>query len=220
VPLGVANGAVTLGEFINIPTAISDGVEITADWRPIRHLDLNLTYGFDHTEITTNCTAVNGVANTSTCFEDAVDPFATAPGARPVGGVTSSGTTLQSVRGDELPQAPENKVAFNANYTWVFDPGNFTLSGTYIWKDKSYASIFTRTYDEAPSWSQVDLRAVWSGNHGRYEIVAFVKNLFNTLGYDAAAAGYIAGSDTNLTQVPAFDLTPPRLYGVEVHYKF
>jgi iron complex outermembrane receptor protein len=222
VPLGVANGAVTLGEFLNIPTAVSDGVELTADWRPIRHLDMNLTYGLDHTEVTTTCTAVNGVANTTTCFEDALDPFATAAGAKPVGGVTSSGTTLQSVKGAELPQAPENKIAFNTNYTWVFDQGDFTLSATYIWKDKSYASVFTRVYDEAPSWSQVDMRAVWSADHGKYEVVAFVKNLFNTLGYDAAAAGYIAGGGTPATQaaVSAYDLTPPRLYGIELHYKF
>jgi iron complex outermembrane receptor protein len=221
VPLGIASGALTLTEFINIPTAVSDGVEITTDWRPIRHLDLNLTYGLDHTEITSGCTAVGGVA-TGSCYEDYLDPGALAAGARPVGGQTTAGTTLQSVRGDELPQAPENKVAFNANYTWALEQGNFTLSGTYIWKDVSYASIFTRDYYEAPSWSQVDLRAVWSADHGKYEVVAFVKNLFNTLGYDAAAAGYNAGGGTfqTMTQVSAYDLTPPRLYGMELHYKF
>jgi iron complex outermembrane receptor protein len=224
VPLGIATGALTLTEFTNVPKAVSDGVEITGDWRPVRHLDLNLTYGFDHTEILSSCSNVGGVA-TGACYEDAVDPFAMAAGARPVGGATSAGTVLQSVQGDELPQAPENKVAFNANYTWVLDQGNFSLSATYIWKDVSYASIFTRTYDEAPSWSQVDMRAVWSADHGKYEVVAFVKNLFNTLGYDAAAAGYMTGtgntiSAANISQVSAYDLTPPRLYGMELHYKF
>ena len=70
-----------------------------------------------------------------------------------------------------------------------FDPGNLIFSASYIWKDKSYSSIFTRIYDEAPSWSQVNLRATWSGNHDRYEIVFFMNNVFNTLGYDAAAGG-------------------------------
>jgi iron complex outermembrane receptor protein len=221
VPLGVANGSLTLTEFLNIPKAVSEGVELTADWRPVRHLDLNLTYGFDRTVITSGCTSAGGTP-TGACYEDALDPFATAPGARPVGGATSAGTFLQSVKGDALPQAPENKVAVNVNYTWEFDPGSLTASATYVWKDKSYASIFTRTYDEAPSWSQVDLRVVWSGNHDHYEIVGFVKNLMDTRGYDAAAAGYIAGGGTpaTMTQVPAFDLTPPRLYGVEFHYKF
>jgi iron complex outermembrane receptor protein len=241
VPVGAAGSGVTLTEFINIPKAIADGVEFVADWRPIRHLDLSLTYGLDHTSIQSNCTSVNGVA-TGACYLDALDPYATEPGARPVGNLTSGIFYNQSVKGDELPNAPENKVAFNANYTWEYDPGNLTLSATYIWKDKSYSSIFTRTYDEAPSWSQVDMRLIWSGNHDKYEVILYVKNLFNTLGYDAAANGYVVGSGEPLnvfganttplpngTQIPSsaelhaassFDLTPPRLFGMEVHYKF
>jgi iron complex outermembrane receptor protein len=241
VPIGVAGSGVTLTEFVNIPKAVADGVELTTDWRPIRHLDINLTYGLDHTSISSNCTAVNGVA-TGSCYEDALDPYATAPGARPVGSLTSGLFYDQAVKGDELPNAPENKVAFNTNYTWVFAPGNLTLSGTYIWKDKSYSSLFTRTYDEAPSWSQVDMRATWSGDHDRYEIILYVRNLFNTLGYDAAANGYIVGTGAPLnvfgapltplpngSQIPtyaqqhavsSFDLTPPRTFGVELHYKF
>jgi iron complex outermembrane receptor protein len=242
VPLGTAGASgVTFTEFYNVPKAVADGIELTTDWRPIPHLDLSLTYGLDHTSVTSNCTAVNGVA-VGACYEDALDPYATAPGARPVGNLTSGVFYLQSVKGDELPNAPENKVAFNANYTWVFGPGNLSLSGTYVWKDSSYASIFTRVYDEAPSWSQVNLRAMWSGDHDRYEIILYCNNLFNTYGYDAAATGYIVGTGTPLDAfgapleptpgganiptyaqqhaTPSFDLTPPRLYGIELHYKF
>jgi iron complex outermembrane receptor protein len=222
VPIGVPNGSVTLTEFINIPKAVSDGVELEAYWRPVRHLDLSLTYGFDHTTITSGCTIVGGVPS-GACVVDALDPLGTAAGAHTV--ATIGGEAVQSVKGSELPQAPENKVAFNATYTFNFDPGNLIFSASYIWKDKSYASIFTRTYYEAPSWNQVDLRATWSGDHDRYEVIFFVRNLFNTLGYDAAAAGYIAQNPVGdpgagITQVPAFDLTPPRTFGAEVHYKF
>jgi iron complex outermembrane recepter protein len=226
VPIGVVEGvgstSTVVTQFINIPRAVSDGVEVTAYWRPIRHLDLSLTYGLDHTAILSTCSLVNGVA-VGACYEDAVDPLGTAPGNRTVS--KPGGVALQAVNGDELPQAPENKVAFNALYTFEFDPGNLIFSASYIWKDKSYYSIFTRVYDEAPSWSQVNLRATWSGNHDRYEIVFYVNNLFNTLGYDAAAGGYIINNPvSNLsnpyTQVSAFDLTPPRTFGAEFHYKF
>lgn len=217
VPIGVPVGGVNLTEFINIPKAVSDGVELQALWRPIEHLDLSLTYGFNHTSITSGCSLASG-APVGACYVDALDPTAVQPGARPVG---TSG--VQAVNGDELPQAPENKVAFNANYTFNFEPGNLTLSASYIWKDKSYSTIFQRFYYLAPSWSQVDLRATWSGDHDRYEVVLYVKNLFNTLGYDAAADGYeinapVGGGPS--TVAPSFDLTPPRLYGMEVHYKF
>jgi iron complex outermembrane receptor protein len=222
VPIGVPAGEVTLTEFINIPKAVSDGVEIEAYWRPVRHLDLSLTYGFDHTAILTGCTVVGGVP-TGACYVDALDPYGAAPGARPV--ATVGGVAVQAVKGDELPQAPENKVSLNAIYTFEFDPGNLSLSATYVWKDKSYSEIFSRSYYEAPSWDQVDLRATWSGHHDRYEIILFVRNLFNTLGYDAAADGYIAQNpvgnlSAGITQVPAFDLTPPRTFGAEFHYKF
>ena len=226
VPIGVVEGvgatSTVVTQFVNIPRAVSDGVELTAYWRPIRHLDLSLTYGLDHTSILSTCNLVGGVA-VGACYEDAVDPLGTAPGNRTV--AKSGGVAVQAVNGDELPQAPENKVALNAVYTFEFDPGNLIFSGTYVWKDKSYSSIFTRVYDEAPSWSQVNLRATWSGNHDRYEVVFFVNNLFNTYGYDAAAGGYIINNPvSNLsnpyTQVSAFDLTPPRTFGAEFHYKF
>ena len=95
IPLPVPTGAIDITQFFNVPTAYSEGFEFTADWRPIRHLDLNLTYGFDHTSVQSKCTAVNGVA-VGACYVDAADPEALAPGARPVGGLTSSGSFFQS----------------------------------------------------------------------------------------------------------------------------
>jgi iron complex outermembrane receptor protein len=223
VPIGVPNGAATVTEFINIPKAVSDGIEIAAYWRPVRHLDLTLTYGFDHTEILTGCTAANVAAGTGACYVDALDPYGAAPGAKVAAVV--GGTAVQSVKGYELPQAPENKVALNATYTFVFNPGNLILSASYIWKDKSYSTIFDRIYNEAPSWDQVDVRATWSADHDKYEVVLFCRNLFNTLGYDAAADGYITQNPVNnpgagIAQAQSFDLTPPRTFGAEFHYKF
>ncbi len=228
VPLDAPTGGLNLTQFFNVPKAISDGVEFNANWRPIDHLNLSLTYGFNYTSIKTGCTVADvekieaGTGNPGACYIDALDTGATQPGARPVGPMTSTGAFYQAVSGDRLPQAPLNKVAFNANYTFVFDPGNLTLSGTFIWKDSSVAEIFYRSYYLAPSWNQVDLRAVWSGNHDKYEVILFMKNVFNSLGYDAAVDGYntdmpVGGGNT---VVSSYDLTPPRTYGFEIHYKF
>jgi iron complex outermembrane receptor protein len=243
VPIATNNGALISTEFKNIPKAVSEGAELQLIWDPIRHLDLNFTYSFDDTFITSNCTLQAGLP-VGTCFEDVLDPLALAQGAKPVHGAPAKAgfpfsigpngvqaavgsNVVQSIRGDALPQAPKNKIAFNANYTWEFEPGNFTLSGTYVWKDKSYSGVFTRSYYEAPAWNQIDVRGVWSGDHDHYEIVLFVKNLFNTLGYDAAGgptsgatASYTGNPANPVTQDSVYDLTPPRTYGVEVHYKF
>ncbi len=220
-PTGTALGSINLTEFVNVPKAISDGFDIQATWRPIDHLVMSLTYGFNYSSIQSTCTAVNGVA-TGACYIDFLDPTASAPNAHPVGNPVD-GNRYQSVNGNPLPQAPENKVAFNANYTFVFDPGNLTLSGTFIWKDNSYQSLFVQPFYEAPSWNQVDLRAVWSGNHDKYEVVLYMKNVFNSLGYEAALAGSPNGAPVGgggYTTSSNYDLTPPRTYGFEVHYKF
>jgi iron complex outermembrane receptor protein len=221
IPIGVSLGSVVVTEFVSIPKSVSEGVEFQGIWNPIHNLQLSLTYAFDHTSISSDCTSVGGVP-TGACFEDAADPGAIEPGARPVGNPSPAGVFLQSVRGDQLPQTPENKVALNATYTIPLEAGNLILSGTFIWKDHMFGSIFERFYTEAPSWSQTDFRATWSGDHDRYEVVLYVKNLFNQLGYDAGAAGFrtpmpVSG-DTLIGT--AYDLTPPRLYGIEFHYKF
>ncbi len=230
VPLDAPVGGLNLTQFFNIPTATSAGIEFNAIWTPIDHLVFNLTYGFNYTDINTTCTAANVATieaggQAGACYLDALDPTASFPGARPVGNQTSSGAYYQAVNGNQLPQAPENKIAFNANYTFVFDPGNLTLSGTFIWKDTSTSSLFNQPYYVAPSWDQVDLRAVWSGNHDRYEVILFMKNVFNSLGYDAATGGYpqnaaAAVGYTSPIVTNSYDLTPPRTYGFEVHYKF
>jgi len=223
VPLSVPQGTVNLTEFVNVPKAVSEGLELTALWTPVEHLNLSFVYGFDDTFITSNCSLANGNA-VGACYVDTNDPKALANGAKPVL-TLPNGSVVQSVKGDSLIQAPKNKIAFNATYTFNFEPGDLILSGSYIWKDKSWSAIFTRSYYEAPSWDQVDVRATWSGGHDKYEVVLFVKNLFNTLGYDAAA-GVLNGYFTNplggggATQVTGYDLTPPRLYGIELHYKF
>jgi iron complex outermembrane receptor protein len=224
VPLDVPTGGINLTQFLNVPKAVSEGIEFVGDWRPIDHLDLSLTYALDHTSISSNCTAIpNPAAPPPGCYIDGLDSSGLQPGARDINNLP--GYTYQSVKGNQLPQAPQNKVAFNATYTIPFEPGNLILSGTFVWKDKSYASVFERSYYMAPSWNQVDLRATWSGDHDRYEIVAYVKNVFNSYGYDAAAAGYETQAPALLggpatAPVNSYDLTPPRLYGVEVHYKF
>jgi iron complex outermembrane receptor protein len=69
----------------------------------------------------------------------------------------------------------------------------------------------------------VDLRATWSGNHDKYEVVLYVKNLFDTIGYDAAAGGYYNAAPQGggaATYNASYDLTPPRTFGAELHYKF
>jgi iron complex outermembrane receptor protein len=230
------------GVFLNVPKAVSYGVELETTWTPIDHLALTLTYAYNDAHITD----LKGVV-------DPADPTAQQPGAKPIGALTActssdptkpGGNALcdvfsgfvqrgQDLSGNQLPQSTKNKVALNVLYTWEFDQGSLTPSVSYIWRDKQFGSIFTRAYTESPSWDQVDARLTWKGKDNRYTVIAFVKNLFDSLGYDGGATGArlagttigasVASPQRNVV-LPGFDvtypLTPPRTYGVELQYRF
>jgi len=216
VSVQTTNGTVTTtsSQFLNIPLSRSDGVELETIWTPIDHLQLLVSYSFDDTAFETkHCPSNTSVA--AGCYVDTVNP----------------NLGSQSIRGDELPNAPKNKVSFNANYTLVFDAGDLTLSGTYLWRDKQYGAIFGQSYWASPSWDQTDLRATWRGKGDRYEIIAFGRNVFNGSGYPSGADAFDAGtaavgSAYSPSHLGVYSIekgyvtNPPATYGMEFHYKF
>ena len=192
-PVNIRVGPLTVSQFVNIAKSRSAGLELDAIWQPIDPLRISLDYSYDNTRILKGPTKFD------------------------VGGPALAGPV--SVVGNKLPQAPENKVAVNANYSFHLDPGILTLGATYVWRDKAYANIFTAPWNEAPSWDQVDLRANFTSNDGKYVIIAYVKNVFDTLGYNAAVAAE-QRSAAFANGVNVYELTPPRIFGVELQYKF
>jgi len=227
------------GLLTNIPKARVDGFELESIWTPIDHLQFDLSYSLNDTSVQSSCTATTSGGITTPhglCLEDTSDPLGLSPHARtviPVGSVLPTGTStvaLQTISGNQLPNAPRNKIALNGNYTFVFDAGSLTLSATGIWRDQQYGSVFKEPYDVAPSWSQVDLRAVWKAPDDKYEIILYGRNVFNTVGYEAAAGGGIintghgplfgAAGSAPYAQNNLYGINPPATYGIEVHYKF
>ncbi|MGA0600086.1 TonB-dependent receptor [Caulobacter sp. KR2-114] len=200
VQITTVNGYST--QFVNVAESRSSGIELDAVWQPIDHLQFSLDYSYNPTRITKS--AMFADVNNNKNWGTTLSPLYYQP---------------ESVVGDSLPQAPKNKVALNGNYTFVLDAGKINVGANFIWRDKAYANIFTRSWNEAPSWDQVDLRGSWTPNNGKYQVIVYVKNVGNTLGYDAAALG----SPRNIAYGNAanvYSLTPPRTYGIEVHYKF
>jgi iron complex outermembrane receptor protein len=196
--------------FYNTPKSRSQGLEIEVLWQPINNLQIIANYSYIDAEIR------EGFA------VDTVDPTATQPGAQPLrtfaqcaaGGVVGDCVVdnptnglpnggfqrIQSLKGNDLPNAPRNKVAIAANYTWELGAaGSVTANLSYSWRDKAYGSLFERWYTEAPSWDQVDARMLWRSEDRRYEFIAFVKNIFDDIGYDqGATAERLNGSFSNV----------------------
>jgi iron complex outermembrane receptor protein len=202
---GAGNVATTL---LNIPEARSDGVEVEATWQPSKALQFIFSYGFDDTRI------IN-----SGCIVDTYgDPTATHLGATPGNCPTlPGGDRGQNLDGEQLLNAPKNKLALNGNYTFFFEPGSLSLSATYAWRDQQYGSLFNRPWNLAPSWDQVDLRAEFRSANGHYSIIAYGKNIFDTAGYQAGSNGVLQASGDYIKQSV---LNPPALYGIEVQYRF
>jgi iron complex outermembrane receptor protein len=208
LPVSVSNGALLSSEFYNMPEARSDGVEVEGNWSPTKALNLLLSYGFNDTSIVK-----------SGCIEDNLgDPTATLAGAQPGScPVLAGGVRGQNLKGDQLPNAPRNKVALNATYSLFFEPGTLTFSGSYIWRDEQYGSVFNRAWNLAPSWDQVDLRATWTAADHHWTVIAYGKNIFNTTGYGSGAIGTL---QSNGDYIKEFVLNPPAVGGIELQYKF
>jgi iron complex outermembrane receptor protein len=206
----------------NVPKARSVGLEVESIWQPIENLQILANYAYLDAKVR------KGQAI------DPADACASAPGARrtALAGVADAfcggPEYFQSLKGNRLPNSAKNRFTVNGNYTFQMSPGSLTASATYIWRGAQYGSVFDRSYYRAPSYDQVDLRLVFKPTDGKYTVILFGKNVFNTLGYaNGATATRIAGTtagNTALTgvfgQLTTYELTPPRTYGVELQYRF
>ena len=178
-------------------------------WNPITDLDILLSYAYLHATIS----STNGV-----CYQDAADPKALAPGANTSG--CTAGTGLQSLTGNTLPASPRNKVALTAIYTLHFNPGSLAFTGAYIWRDQTYDSVFNRSYNLAPSYSLVNLRGTWTDTANRYSVILYANNVFNKIGQDAQLGLPVTAAGPNQVIDPLVSYTPPRVYGLELRYRF
>ena len=219
-------GTSAASNFINVD-ARAYGLELETVWQPTRQWQLMLSYGYLNTEITDGC-----------CYYDPADPSALQPSARPAGGsVASSGVLLvfQDLKGSHLYQSPENKVAFNTNYTFDFEPGSLVLSGSWVWTDETTYQPFDDPAFKVPAYATADLRALWNDAQDRFTVIGYVKNVFDEVGYTSVGTGvptaefgvpnpgltvgpttYLRQTSTQITR----GLIYPRTFGVELQYRF
>ena len=213
VPLTVDQSGVLESTIYNMPLVRNIGAEIEGAWRPIPRLELGLNYAFLKATI----------ANAGNCVEDIVDPQAQLPHANTSGcaQVPGSGVVVQNIRGQTVPQAPRNTVSLNAIYTLDFAPGALSLAGSAIWKDVAYGSVFNRDYDKSPSYATLNLRAIWAGINGHYNVIAYCNNVTNTLSQDSAVGQLQAGGTPGTPAIitSQVSLNPPRIFGLELQYR-
>jgi hypothetical protein len=189
-----------------VPLAHNYGVELWGTWRPIDALTVSLSYSY-----------LNARVAQSPCVLDTTDPLANQPGAN-TKGCTVPGT--QNIVGQTIPGATPNKISLNGLYTFSFEPGKLTLSGTFIWRDGTFDSVFNRFYSFQPSSTQVNLRATWTDAQDRYNVILFCNNLFNHNAYDGAAGALLQNLNGQETILRAPFLNAPRTFGVQFQYRW
>jgi iron complex outermembrane receptor protein len=203
----------TTSEIFNIPAVRTYGFEFEGVWHPIDPLAITAEYSY----LSSKVTSANGA-----CFENTSDPLAILPGANTKGcPVAAAGQPqLQNIVGYTLPEAPANKLAFNALYTFTFDPGKLILSASYIWKDKTYGELFNNPQTLAPAYSTVNIRAEWDDAKGRFNASLFVDNVFNTTGYDNVTETQLAPAGMPYDIISGKGLTFPLTVGGEIQVRF
>jgi len=201
--------------FFNMPKARILGLELETVWQPIDHLQILANYSYLNAELRSAC-----------CFQDPDDPRGLQPNVMLSGNSaanlapTSTAALNQDLKGNPLPSSTPHRFTINANYTWQLDPGNVSASLTYVWRDATYYSIFTDYWNKAKSFGQTDARLLFNDKAGKYTLIGYVKNVFDTRG----SAGV---SGTRLTTGPntgfvneTVSYVLPRTYGVELQYRF
>jgi iron complex outermembrane receptor protein len=212
-PLGVeGSSGVVSSQVFNIPKVHTYGVELESLWEPVKDLTLSLNYAY----LNATVASTNGK-----CLEDTADPLALAPGANisgcpaPVGGIQ-----LQNITGQSIAETPNNKISLNVLYRINFQPGTLALSGSVVWRDKEYSSPFNRSYNEAPSYSQLNLRITWTDVSNRWTLIAYGDNLANTNGFDNAYGVPVTNPGPGQVIDKLVSLTAPRTFGFEFQYRF
>ncbi|MDP3549507.1 MAG: TonB-dependent receptor [Novosphingobium sp.] len=167
---------------------------------------------------TTSFGANSGIASTgaySICA--ALEGVAAATGGGvPFGGVQvfNSGIPV-NINGNQLPGAPNYKVAGGAEYAIPFGDLTLTPRADFILTGTSTGSIFNGNINRIPSYTQVNAQLQLDGPENKWFLRGFIQNVGNS---NPITGLYITDqSSGNFTNIFTLE---PRRYGVAAGFKF
>ena len=212
-PLTIQNSTgVLFSDVFNIPSVHTYGVELEANWHPFQPV----VFTAEYTYLSAKIASMN-----NTCVEDTVDPLAILPGSKIAGcPAAAGGVQLVNLVGSSLPETPANKISLNALYTLNFDPGNLILSASFVWKDKTYGSVFNIPQALAPAYTTANFRVEWDDAKNRYNLSAFVNNIGNETGYDIVTPARLSPAGQPYDLIANKSLTFPLTVGGELQVRF
>ncbi len=133
-----------------------------------------------------------------------------------------NGTTLVDLSGNELSRAPEFTFALGATVGGPLGggKGDLKLRSDVSYQDSAFFTPFNRPADRTSSYTNVNLRLLWTSENERYNAQLFVTNLFDTVqeGNLLRGVGFVdepGGGGQEFVTYRA-----PQQYGVTVGFKF
>jgi iron complex outermembrane recepter protein len=114
----------------------------------------------------------------------------------------------------EMPQAPHWSINAVARYEWPLFGGLASVEADAKWNSQQYLELINAPVDLQPQYTLINARLGFGSSDGRWEASAYVKNLDNTQYriYNLDLSGFIG--------VNQGVYGPPRMYGLDVRYRF
>jgi outer membrane receptor protein involved in Fe transport len=121
---------------------------------------------------------------------------------------------VRNLKGNALKRIPEWKFTSWTSYDFQLDAGVLTAGATWSYTGEYYDSGIERSLDEVPSRDRVDVYLSWRDFEDRWNIRAFVDNVFDDVNVNGVGTGTPA-TDWQRTG----DSLYPRFYGLDVTYR-
>jgi iron complex outermembrane receptor protein len=119
-------------------------------------------------------------------------------------------------KGNMLNRAPKNKVGLSASYLMPLGgKGDLLFSGIYTWVDEMYTNPANSDNGMLDSWGRFDVRMTWTSPSQQLALTAFIKNLSDDRHSTDASGGTISDGFLR-TEL----LSDPRMYGLQLNYRF
>ena len=172
-----------------------------------------------HDEITTACTEAyseNLDPVTGKSYVPNPKGFPGYIGFNPLTAPNGGEGFAKDLSGNALPNTPPLTLSAGAQYTLPLGSNwAATLRGDFYYQSDSFARVFNdEPYDQLRGYTNVNLSLTFADADG-WEIMAFVKNLFDTT---AITGAFLNSDDTALT-TNVF-VTDPRLFGIRISKSF
>lgn len=178
---------------LNAGKQMNRGVEIEAQWKPVRALVIGLNVGYldsYYEDFIVGCNVLN-------------------PGCTGSTNVASSNRPIN---------APAWTIAFNTAYTWDLPSGDVTARAGYDWRSFTKVANTTASITDQPEYGVLDLGIAYTTDTKKWRWALDAKNVndkvYRVAGYDFGTAG-LTGS---VSQIGFYG--PPRTIIGSVSYRY